>query len=284
MSWLTRPFARFELTPLRSGLFLLTAAVAASLLYLEVGRAVGARKTNANCCQLYQQLMKLSLTDLLYEGDPKVREIRLVGGDWPGRGYTMIGIPRLNNIEMAVDDVLKRKIPGDLIEAGAWRGGATIFMRAALKCRGVTDRTVWVADSFEGMPVPDPKRFPADTGHDYSQEAALAVSLEAVRDNFARYGLLDDRVRFLKGWFKDTLKDAPIQKLAILRIDADLYESTTEALSYLYPKLSAGGYVIIDDYGALAPCRKAVDEFRARHGIAAPIRRIDWTGVYWLKS
>jgi hypothetical protein len=235
-------------------------------------------------CAQYLDLMKLSLTDLLYETEEKVRTARWKGQDWPGRGYTMIGIPRLDNIQQAVDDVLARRIPGDLIEAGAWRGGATMFMRAILKCRGVVDRTVWVADSFEGLPPPDVKNYPADAGFDFSMHPELAVSLESVQANFARYGLLDDKVRFLKGWFKDSLKQAPMRELAVLRIDADLYESTTDALKYLYPKLAGGGYVIVDDYYSLAPCRKAVQDYRGQHGITTPIKTIDATGSYWIKE
>jgi O-methyltransferase len=283
MNWLTRPFARFALTPLWALVFLLTAAVASGLLRFEVGKLVDAQKANAGNRTLYLNLMKLSLTDLLYELDPKVRAVRSIGGDWPGRGCTMIGIARLGNIEMAVDDVLKRGVPGDLIEAGAWRGGATIFMRAALLSRGVKDRTVWVADSFEGLPVPDTTQYPADAAFARSG-GVLAADLESVKGNFARYGLLDDQVRFLKGWFKDTLKDAPISRLAILRVDADLYESTMDALKPLYPKVSPGGYIIVDDYGGTPACKKAVDDFRAANGITAPIQKIDWTGVYWLKQ
>jgi O-methyltransferase len=104
-----------------------------------------------------------------------------------------------------------------------------------------------------------------------------------VRLNFARYGLLDDRVKFLVGWFKDTLPNAPIEKLAVLRLDGDLYESTIESLDALYAKVSPGGYVIADDYGSIPACRKAVDDFRARHGVTAQINRIDWAGAYWQK-
>ena len=109
----------------------------------------------------------------------------------------------------------------------------------------------------------------------------LAVSLEQVRANFAEYGLLDEKVRFLEGWFEDTLPTAPIARLAILRLDGDLYKSTMDTLQHLYPKLSAGGYVIIDDYWAIAACREAVTDYRQQQGITEPIRRMDWTGVYW---
>ncbi len=105
-----------------------------------------------------------------------------------------------------------------------------------------------------------------------------------MQDNFRRYGLLDDQVRFLKGWFRDTLPDAPIERLAVLRLDGDLYESTIQALECLYDRLSAGGYVIVDDYGNVAGCRQAVHDFRAQRGINDPIRPIDWAGVYWRRS
>ena len=180
---------------------------------------------------------------------------------------TTIGLKRLANVRECVESVLADNVPGDLIETGVWRGGTTIFMRAILKVHGVTDRLVWVADSFAGLPPPDLARYPFDRGITLHQFPQLAITLERVRDNFRRYGLLDDQVRFLKGWFRDTLPDAPIERLAVLRLDGDLYESTIQALEGLYDKLSAGGYVIVDDYGNVAGCRQTVHGFRARRGI-----------------
>jgi hypothetical protein len=234
--------------------------------------------------QLYLDLLKLSLTDLLYETDPKARSMRMDGGDWPGRGLTMIGVKRLDNLQFCVEDVIARGVPGDLIEAGAWRGGACIFMRGVLKAHGVKDRRVWVADSFEGLPAPNPGQYPADADMPSRAAGALAVSLESVTDNFRRYGLLDSQVVFLQGWFSKTLPKAPIEKLAVLRVDGDLYESTMDALVNLYPKLSSGGYVIVDDYGSTPPSAKAVTDYRTRLGIDEPIVKIDWTGVYWRKK
>jgi hypothetical protein len=104
-----------------------------------------------------------------------------------------------------------------------------------------------------------------------------------VQDLFARYDLLDDQVRFLPGWFKDTLPRAPIERLALLRIDGDLYESTWDALSMLYPRLCVGGFVIVDDYYCIPACRQAVDEYRQRAGITTPLEAVDWTGVFWQK-
>lgn len=206
-----------------------------------------------------------------------------VGGDRALRsGETMIGLKRLDNIQFCVTDVIRRKIPGDLIECGAWRGGACIFMRAILAAYGVKDRVVWVSDSFEGLPRPDEDKYPE--AHIWSG-GEMAVSLEEVQNNFKNYGLLDDQVRFLKGFFIDTLPKAPIERLAVLRVDGDLYESVTQTFEYMYPKVSDGGYIILDDYyGALSPAKKAVDDYRKAHGIATPIERIDFSGAYWRKE
>jgi O-methyltransferase len=209
---------------------------------------------------------------------------RARGGDWPPRAETMIGTMRMDNLRACVTEVLADDVPGDLIEAGVWRGGAAIFMRAILAAYNDTQRSVWVADSFVGMPVPDPERYPADTGIDLSGVATLAVSRQQVEANFERYGLLDEQVKFLPGWFSDTLPGAPIEQLAVIRLDGDLYQSTMDALSSLYPKLSAGGYVIVDDYFAFPACRKAVEDYRAEHSVNEPVESIDWTGVYWRRE
>ena len=210
---------------------------------------------------------------------------RAEGRDWPKDAETMIGRARLDNLHDCVADVVRRGVPGDLIETGVWRGGAVILMKGVLAAYGDTERTVWAADSFQWVPQPDPSRYPADAG-DRTWEVAgvLATAVDEVRANFARYGLLDERVRFLEGWFKDTLPTAPIERLAVLRLDGDLYESTMDALRHLYPKLSPGGYVIVDDYGAYPACREAVHDYRDEHGITEPIREIDWTGAYWQRA
>ena len=211
-------------------------------------------------------------------------EARAIGADRPTDAETMIGLRRLDNLEECIVDVLRRGVPGDLMETGSWRGGATIFMRAVLAAHDDSGRQVWVADSFEGLPRPDPEKFPADRDDPHWTYEGLAVPVEQVRENFRRYGLLDDRVRFLVGWFRDTLPTAPVEELAVLRLDGDMYESTMEALEALYPKLSVGGYLIVDDYGAIPSCRLAVDDYRRDHGIVDELREIDWTGVFWQRS
>lgn len=212
------------------------------------------------------------------------QEKRMVGEDWPVHADTMIGIKRLENIEYCFRQVIKEKVPGDLIETGVWRGGSTIFMRALLKDSNITDRTVWVADSFEGLPKPDENKYAADKRDKHYKYKELAIPLEEVKNNFKKYGLLDDNVKFLKGWFKDTLPVAPIDKIAILRLDGDMYESTMDGLENLYPKLSIGGYIIIDDWGAVKGCKQAVNDYRMKNHITEEIKEIDWTGVYWKKE
>ena len=214
---------------------------------------------------------------------PFDRQARTEGRDWPGDAETMIGMRRLINIEECITTIVREGIEGDLIEAGVWRGGAAIFMRAALDVLGGEARTVWVADSFRGLPLPDPDVMP-DRGDTFHQHACLSVGLEAVRANFARYGVLSDRVQFLEGWFADTLPAAPIERLALLRADGDMYGSTMDILRPLYPKVAPGGFVIIDDYGAVPACRQAVDDFRAAQRISEPLVEIDWSGVFWRKT
>jgi hypothetical protein len=195
----------------------------------------------------------------------------------------MIGVKRLDNLEYCVTNVIENKVEGDLIETGVWRGGACIFMRAILAAYGITDRLVFVADSFKGLPRPEVGRYPQDEGDRHYEEHFLAVSQEEVEENFRKYGLLDDQVVFLSGWFKDTLPNAAIDKLAVMRLDGDMYVSTMDSLDNLYPKLSIGGFCIIDDYG-LSRCRQAVDDYRDRENISSPVQKIDWASVYWQKE
>lgn len=210
--------------------------------------------------------------------DPQLREY---GWDWPSLAHTMIGRKRLTNVRNLVESVLGNGVPGDLIETGVWRGGACILMRAVLDAYCIKDRKVWLADSFEGLPAPNESAYPADAGDKFHSFKELSVSLDEVKKNFEQYGLLDDQVVFLKGWFKDTLHNAPIDRLAILRLDGDMYESTMDALSALYHKVSPGGFVIIDDYHVVNGCKVAVHDFLSSEKITPKIEEIDGVGVYW---
>jgi O-methyltransferase len=213
---------------------------------------------------------------------PGTEEV-LHGTAWPPQGYTMIGLARLSNVEQCVRDVLGRGVPGDLLEAGTWRGGVVMFMRALLEAYGDRERRVWGADSFRGLPPPNPTvaQYKGDMLWAYPE---LAVSASEVRANLARFGLFDDRVRLLEGWFKDTLPTAPIERLAVMHLDGDLYESQMDALQALYPKLSVGGYVIIDDYFLYPNCRAAIDDYRAQRGVKEPLQAVDSNTAFWRKE
>ncbi|MGB7263446.1 MAG: TylF/MycF family methyltransferase [Albidovulum sp.] len=213
-------------------------------------------------------------------------DLRGKGLDWPSVAHSMIGRKRMDNLRDVACDVIEKGVPGDFIETGVWRGGACIFMRGILKAYGVTDRTVWVADSFAGLPKPDAKKYAADKGDKHHKVDVLAVTQEQVAEHFSRYGLLDDQVRFLKGWFSETLPTAPIDKLAILRLDGDMYESTMDGLVNLYKKVSPGGYVIVDDYYAVPACKAAVHDYLSREcsDETVSIQEIDGTGVYWRRD
>lgn len=247
---------------------------------------------------LFLDLMKRSLTNTLFATEPDANEAdnpryvsQAIQHYQQGPAVSMVPLARLDQLQNCIVDVVRNNVPGDLVETGVWRGGVTIFMRALLNVLGDPDRCVWAADSFEGLPEPDPVKYPVE--YKAFKSAAmtkyynhLAVSLEEVQRNFQAYGVLDDRVRFLKGWFCDTLPTAPIGKIAVLRLDGDYYESTRDALVNLYDKVSVGGYVIIDDYGedTWTYCRKAVDEFREERKIRSPLVRVDRPCSYWQRS
>lgn len=244
---------------------------------------------------LYTDLLIKVIADTIYgsggqvmdpdksgETTPYSRDARLTGLDWPSVAHSMAGVARLTNLRDLSQRALDENVPGDFIEAGVWRGGCCILMKGVLAANGVTDRTVYVADSFEGLPKPDAETYPADAGDRLHAFPQLAIGQAQVEANFAAYDLLDERVTFVKGMFSDTLPTLDAGPFALIRLDGDMYESTMVSLEALYPKLSPGGFIIVDDY-VIPQCRQAVQDYRQRHGIRAAIHEIDWTGVWWQK-
>jgi Macrocin-O-methyltransferase (TylF) len=244
---------------------------------------------------LYLDLLKRTLTGMAWEdppipvpwdSDPDYAEDKRARGlDWPQRALTFVGLARLDHLQWCAETALDDGVRGDLLEAGVCRGGASMFMRAVLKERGVTDRCVWAADSFAG--------FPAGAVQEEhlggAEQDMLAVSLEQVRHNFGLFGLLDDQVRFLPGYFADTLP-GPVGELAVLRLDADLHSATWSALSALYPKVAPGGFVIVDDW-ALPGCQHAVRHYRTVARVNDPMWPADGydhdgppASMFWRKS
>jgi hypothetical protein len=227
----------------------------------------------------YFDLLKRCLMGWPYAnfGYKTTKQERTEGRYWPDIAHTLLSLSRLNNIEECCIEVIADQIPGDFMECGVWRGGACILMKAIIDAKFEGSRKVIVADSFEGVPPPTLDIDMRETFHNYGY---LSVSLEQVKDNFSRYGLLDDRVQFMKGWFKDITLDSP---LAVLRLDGDLYSSTMECLERLYKNVSVGGFVIVDDYVCMAHVRAAVDDFRRDNRITEGVVGVDWSAVYWRK-
>lgn len=244
--------------------------------------------------EIYLDLMKRCLTNSIYESPhydhsckiqyPYDDNLTRTGRCWPVDAHTMIGFKRLDNIWYCLETILKEGIPGDCIETGVWRGGATIFMRAILKVFNDLERKVWVCDSFEGLPLVNVEKYPQDRDvgclHYINY---LSVPLETVQKNFQKYGLLDNQVVFVKGYFSETLPTIPIDCIALLRLDGDYYESTMDALVNLYPKVSIGGFIIIDDW-FMSSCETAILDYRKKHNITDPIIPIDGVGAYFRKT
>jgi O-methyltransferase len=248
----------------------------------------------------YLELLKLSLCDLVGartmsvgrtgSGRVFVRELagellklRSAGLDWPLTGLSMVGLRRLDDLQACVETVVADGVEGDLIEAGAWRGGASILVRATLDSLGATDRCLYVADSFGGFPAPDTENFPVDAERDLHTVDFLAVGLEEVSGHFSRLGV-SDGVEFVPGLFQDTMASLAGHRWSLVRLDGDTYESTWLTLEALYPGLSEGGFLLVDDYKLIDECRRAVDDYRAQHGIEDPIEEVDWNGVRWRRS
>jgi len=211
-------------------------------------------------------------------------ENRINGYDWPAKAKTMVGLIRLNNVENCVNSILENNVEGDFVETGVWRGGVIILMAALLEENECVDRKIWAFDSFQGLPKPNPTKYPNDKGNKLYKINLLSASMEEVINNFNEYNISTERVIFRKGWFKDTLPEHEIEKISLLRLDGDYYESTMLSLEHLYPKVTKGGYIIIDDYNAFVYCKKAVDDYRKKMSIDEPIIKIDREAIYWRKK
>jgi hypothetical protein len=240
---------------------------------------------------LYLDLLLKSISNLVYGPPPSdpwndglFRQDAKSGRDQQSPAHSMVGLLRLKNVRELAQRAIDDGVPGDFIETGVWRGGCCILMRGVLAANLVSDRKVYVADSFQGVPPPNIALFPQDAESTFHTMGGLAVSVEQVRSNFSRYGLLDDQVVFVEGFFSDTLPRLQSRSFAVIRLDGDMYESTLVALKSLYPQLSPGGFVIIDDYGGIAQCREAVHDFRSANKIEDEIKQIDWTGVWWQRT
>ena len=207
-------------------------------------------------------------------------------------GLTMLSLERLHNAAEAIVYVDQNGLAGDVVEVGVWRGGGSIVMRAAV-LTGLGQRNSWLFDSFAGLPKDDDPRdaaidarLPVQYRMDPAGSYADTGGVEGVRRNFVRQ-LGDDLkgIHFVPGLYVDTLPTAAVERIAVLRLDGDRYSSTMEILTHLYPKVSPGGVVIIDDYGWWPQNREAVHHYFESIGldVTALLQRVDCTGRYFIK-
>ena len=237
----------------------------------------------------YLDLIKRSISNYLYLGGDKSLDefvasthYDLAASRWTieaaSRPMTLLTKAQLDLIEDCVLRLEHESVPGDYIEAGVWRGGAIVMIRALVGAYGIENRQIIAADSFDGIPTN--RHFSGDPVDAWRDR--WAASFEEVSACIRRFGLLDDRIEFVRGLFSETLPTLSDRRFALVRLDSDSYESTACSLDYLYPLLSEGGIVIVDDWH-LPGCRRAVIEFRARHEIPGSISLHAGNAV-WTKS
>lgn len=236
----------------------------------------------------YLDLIKRSVTNYAYLGGNSafeqfrcVTHYDLKQSQWKidplAKPLSLLTKNQLDLIEKIAVALEQRKVPGDFIEAGIWRGGAVILMRALIDAYGMTDRRVFAADSFAGIPMNlKGRNDPVDLWPD-----RWIAPLDEVKQNIARFGLLDDRIVFVPGFFADSLKTLSGERFSLVRLDSDSYDSVETSLEHLYPLLSKGGVVILDDWH-LDGCKAAVVDYRNRHGIDDKIYIFEGN-AYWTK-
>ena len=209
--------------------------------------------------------------------------------------YTLTGVERLHGLVIAVRHLVRTGVPGDFAECGVWRGGSVLAMILTLQQEGVADRDVHLFDTFEGMTEPDERdTSPIDRpavelwqeteGKPFPEYfAAETFNEDAVRELVLSSGYPADRVHLVRGPVEQTIPGAAPERIALLRLDTDWYESTRHELDHLYPRLSSGGVLIVDDYGHWEGARRAVDEYF--DGSAEPILlgRLDYTARLGVK-
>lgn len=209
------------------------------------------------------------------------------------RRYTMTSSKRCRELWKQTCNVLREDVPGCFVECGVWRGGSAAIMALAARHLGQR-RELHLFDSFEGLPEPTAADGQAAITYSGGRSGGELKTIDLCKAGvdevqkflFDRLQLERSAIRFHVGWFQNTVPSvAPnIGPIALLRLDGDWYDSTRICLENLYPHLSPGGIVILDDYLMWEGCKKATDEFRARCGITAPIKSIDGGAAYWERS
>lgn len=221
----------------------------------------------------YFVIFLLILSNVFAHSASSIKEIVLQ------KKISILPVQRLNSLIDMMTYIKDNNINGDFLEAGAMRGGACMVMKAFCN-ENKLNKKVFVADSFKGFPI---SKITEESYVNNTTFPFVIVSEEECKNNFRRYNLLDDDVIFIKGFFNESLPQADINNLSILRIDCDMYQSTLDVLENLYDKVSENGFIIIDDYGDFPFCKKAVDLFRQNLNTPKQLFWVDDQCVYWQK-
>jgi hypothetical protein len=212
------------------------------------------------------------------------------------RPYTLIHVERMYSLYKAVQYIVKKGVKGDFVECGVWKGGASMMMAKTLLQMGVTDRTLYLYDTYEGMTKPTPEdesvmagKVPTMDIWEKNQSGDhnewCYGPLDGVKEAMRSTGYPEDKIVYVKGPVEETLPARmPAGDIAILRLDTDWYSSTKHEMEQLYPKLVKDGVLILDDYGYWAGARKAADEYLAAHGHTLFLHRDDYSGATGIKN
>ncbi len=222
---------------------------------------------------------------------PDLREERDFLAAWERcRAFTMTSLERMHALWGAARHVASARIEGDVVECGVWKGGSSMLAALALRSAGDAGRTLWLYDTFAGMSAPtaaDVDLAGRDAASDFASAAAkggwCAAPLDEVRAALAATGHPAERLRFVAGKVEETIPAQAPARIALLRLDTDWYESTRHELDHLWPRLSPGGVLIVDDYGHWRGARRAVDEYFSARADAPLLVRVDYTGRVGMK-
>jgi len=212
---------------------------------------------------------------------------------WKCKSYTMTSLARMYSVYKATQHIIKNNVQSDIVECGVWKGGSMMVSAFALENLNHLERKIFLYDTYEGMSKPTEKDVPALTKIDTQAEWNKSQkdnfndwcysSLNEVKKNLSLTGYPQDKMVFVKGKVEDTIPKIIPEKISILRLDTDWYESTYHELTHLFPRLSHGGILIIDDYGYWKGAKEAVDKYFKEQKYPAFLNRIDYTGRLVIK-
>ena len=208
--------------------------------------------------------------------------------------FTMTSVERMYALWEGVRHVCRQNVSGDLVECGVWRGGSSMVAALTSAQEGDGVRRLWLYDTFAGMNEPSERDVTIEgmSAHENwdtirttpGDPTMAAASLEDVQANMASTGVAPERVEYVRGPVEETIPGRAPERIALLRLDTDWYESTRHELEHLWERLEPGGVLIIDDYGHWAGAREAVDEFFAKRSDAPLLTRVDYTGRIGVKA